>query len=82
MNVGDLLGSGTISGPTRESMGSLLEMTENGRIPLTLGPDKTTRLFLEDGDEVRISGIAGKEGALVGFGDCQAIITPALATCN
>lgn len=80
MNVGDLLGSGTISGPTKESMGSFLEMTENGKRPLTLGSNNTKRFFLEDGDEVRISGIAGNEGALVGFGDCQAVIMPALVS--
>lgn len=74
MNTGDLLASGTISGPSREGMGSLLEMTENGKMSLKLSesPDGPTveRMFLEDGDEVRISGFAGEKGSYVGFGEC------------
>ena len=77
MNVGDLLGSGTISGPTTSSMGSLLEMTENGKEPLHVGPSNIERFWLGDGDEVRMSGLAGQEGSYVGFGDCQALILPA-----
>lgn len=64
---GDLMGSGTISGPTRQAHGCLLEITENGKRPLTL-PDGSTRAFLEDGDEVVMRGHA-KRGALrIGFG--------------
>ncbi|EMD00516.1 hypothetical protein BAUCODRAFT_60763 [Baudoinia panamericana UAMH 10762] len=76
MRVGDLLGSGTISGPDTGSMGSLLEITENGKTPLTLG-EGISRCFLEDGDEVNIKGVAGQLGAYVGFGDCSGIILAA-----
>ena len=78
MNVGDLIASGTISGPTTNEMGSLLEMTENGKNPITVGPDHVERRFLEDGDEVVITGTAGREGSFVGFGDCRGIILPAI----
>lgn len=79
MNVGDLLGSGTISGPARDSLGSLLEMTENGKHSLAVGAEGKSRMFLEDGDEVRITGFAGEMGAFVGFGNCQARIVAAHA---
>ncbi|KAK4923906.1 hypothetical protein LTR66_016487, partial [Elasticomyces elasticus] len=59
MNVGDLLGSGTISGPTPQETGSLLERTMNGKVPVKLGEGEgaVQRGFLEDGDEVVISGV-------------------------
>ena len=77
-NVGDLMGSGTISGESRAEKGALLEQTENGKQDLTLeGGEKRT--FLEDGDTVILSGVCGKEdGALVGFGECIGTIQPAL----
>ena len=78
MNVGDLIASGTISGPTSDEMGSLLEMTENGRKPITLSSSQAKRTFLEDGDEVVITGMAGEEGSFVGFGDCAGVILPAI----
>merc|ERR1712217_811375 len=53
--AGDLLGSGTISGTSKDSMGSLLEMSWSGKEPLKL-KDGTTRSFLEDGDKVTITG--------------------------
>lgn len=77
MNVGDLVASGTISGSTTKEMGSLLEMTENGKKPITLGSDQVERTFLEDGDEIVITGLAGQEGSLVGFGDCRGAVLPA-----
>jgi fumarylacetoacetase len=55
LRTGDLLASGTISGPTRDSVGSLIELTRNGEEPLQL-LDGTTRTFLEDGDEVTLRG--------------------------
>lgn len=67
VNVGDLMASGTISGPTRSSVGSLLELTRNGQEPITL-PNGSTRSFLEDGDVVAMKGFAFKEGKRVGFG--------------
>ena len=76
MNTGDLLGSGTISGKEKGELGSLLEMTEGGKVAIKLG-DGTERKFLEDGDEVVIRGVCGEEGAYVGFGECKGKIQPA-----
>lgn len=76
MNTGDLLGSGTISGPEPGTYGSLLENTNGGKVTITLA-DGTERKFLEDGDEVVLRGFAGEEGSLVGFGDCYSVIEPA-----
>lgn len=77
MNTGDLLGGGTISGLSASAMGSLLEMTENGKTALHVGAQGTSRKWLEDGDTVRMSGLAGQRGSFVGFGGCHATITPA-----
>ena len=77
MRVGDLLGSGTISGPTKESRGSLLELSWGGKEPLTLDSG-ITRRFLEDGDTVALHGIAQGEGYRIGFGACTGRILPAL----
>jgi fumarylacetoacetase len=55
LRTGDLLATGTISGPTQDSVGSLIELTRNGAEPLEL-PDGSTRTFLEDGDEVTLTG--------------------------
>lgn len=76
METGDLLGSGTISGPTPDSLGSLLEMTENGARPVRLGP--LTRTFLEDGDMVTLSGWCEGRGHRIGFGEASGAITPAV----
>ncbi|WP_250476367.1 fumarylacetoacetase [Caballeronia sp. INML1] len=67
--VGDLMGSGTISGPTPESCGSLLESTWNGQRPLQL-EEGGERVFLQDGDEVILRGWCQGEGYRVGFGAC------------
>lgn len=77
-NVGDLMGSGTISGTSKKETGALLEQTENGKTPVQLeGGD--TRTFLEDGDTVTLTGVCGTEdGALVGFGECVGRIESAL----
>lgn len=78
LQVGDLLGSGTISGPTPSEYGSLLEQTENGKKAVTLSGGEERR-FLEDGDEVTITGVCGSDDdALVGFGKCAGIIQPAM----
>lgn len=74
METGDLLGSGTISGPTPDSLGSLLEMTRNGRDALSL--QGASRFFLEDGDTVILSGRC-IGNYRVGFGDCAGRILPA-----
>ncbi|GFZ48423.1 Beta-diketonase [Saitozyma sp. JCM 24511] len=76
MRTGDLIGSGTISGRDETSLGSLLEMTKNGMEPISPGMG-ITRMFLEDGDEIVLSGIAGRTGERVGFGDCRGRIAPA-----
>ena len=76
MRVGDLLGSGTISGPTRAELGSLLEMTLNGADPITL-PTGETRGFLEDGDRVTLRGWCEANGVRLGFGACAGEILPA-----
>ncbi|KAK5134419.1 hypothetical protein LTR08_006466 [Meristemomyces frigidus] len=77
-NVGDLMGSGTISGVSKAEKGCLLEQTENGKVDIELeGDDK--RKFLADGDTVTIVGVCGgEEGALVGFGECSGRIEPAV----
>lgn len=75
--VGDLMGSGTISGPTPDSLGSLLEMTFSGREPITLATgDK--RAFIEDGDELDLRGWCQGDGFRVGFGPCSGVVLPAL----
>jgi len=76
MNVGDLLGSGTISGTEPGSQGSLLEQTQNGKQPITIA-DGEERTFLQDGDEVMLWGVCGEKGAYVGFGECRGRILPA-----
>ncbi len=78
MCTGDLLGSGTISGPTRDGLGSLLEMTRNGKEPLTLDGG-TSRAFLEDGDVVTVTGWAGQGAYRIGFGACEGAVLPAPA---
>ncbi len=76
MRPGDLCGSGTISGPTPDSYGSMLELTWRGQHPVTLS-DGTARTFLQDGDTVVMRGWAQGEGYRVGFGEARAAILPA-----
>ncbi|MFS8975293.1 fumarylacetoacetase [Cupriavidus necator] len=76
VRVGDLMGSGTISGNTPDSYGSLLEMTRNGAEPVTLA-DGSRRGFLEDGDDVIMTGFCQGEGYRVGFGSVSGKILPA-----
>ncbi|HPD93977.1 MAG: fumarylacetoacetase [Rhodobacter sp.] len=78
MRVGDLLGSGTISGPVKDSRGSLLELSWGGQEPLSL-PGGQTRSFLEDGDRLTLKGQCRGDGYTIGFGDCSGTILPALA---
>ena len=69
LRPGDILGSGTLSGATPESLGSLLELSAGGKNPLAL-PSGETRTFLEDGDEVIQRGYCEREGAMrIGFGE-------------
>jgi fumarylacetoacetase len=74
---GDLLGSGTVSGPTKESRGCMLELTWRGTDPVRL-PNGEERRFLADGDEVILRGFAERPGARrIGFGECRGTILPA-----
>ncbi len=77
MTPGDLLGSGTISGPTKSERGSLLELSWGGKEPLTLDTGET-RTFLEDGDTLTLEGAAKGDGYTIGFGSCTGTILPAL----
>jgi fumarylacetoacetase len=77
MNVGDLLGSGTISGPTKESRGSLLELSWGGKEPVAIPGGQ--RSFLEDGDTLVLRGHAQGDGYRIGFGDCAGTVLPAHA---
>ena len=76
MRAGDLLGSGTISGPAKRNRGSLLELSWGGKEPLTLANGET-RSFLEDGDTVTLRGTAHGDGFVIGFGDCTGKLLPA-----
>ena len=76
MRVGDLLGSGTISGPNKMNRGSLLELSWGGKEPLTLD-DGTVRSFIEDGDLLNLRGFARGNGYIIGFGDCSGKLLPA-----
>ncbi|QNI30255.1 fumarylacetoacetase [Alloacidobacterium dinghuense] len=77
LQPGDLLASGTVSGAAKESVGSLLEMTQRGAEPIPL-PSGETRKFLEDGDEVIFRAYCEREGhPRIGFGECRGVIQPA-----
>ncbi len=77
LQPGDLLGTGTLSGPTLDQAGALIELTEGGKVPLTL-PSGEQRTFLLDGDEVTLRGWCEKPGAArIGFGECTALVLPA-----
>ena len=77
LRPGDLLGSGTISGPARDARGCLLELTWRGAEPIRL-PDGEERRFLEDGDEVTLRGWCERDGfARIGLGDCTGLVLPA-----
>lgn len=77
LHPGDLLGTGTISGPDRDGFGSLLEITEGGKQALHL-PTGEERRFLEDGDEVVMTAQATREGFVsIGFGACAGVVLPA-----
>jgi fumarylacetoacetase len=74
-NVGDLIGSGTVSGPAPDSCGSLLELSWSGARPLRL-ENGETRSFLEDGDRVTLHGYASTRDYRIGFGECSGLILP------
>ncbi len=76
LQTGDLLASGTISGPTPDSCGSMLELAWKGTRPLQL-PNGETRAFLQDGDRVTITGWCQGPGYRVGFGEVTGVVLPA-----
>jgi fumarylacetoacetase len=74
LQPGDLLASGTVSGPDPDSLGCLLELTRGGRNPIRL-PTGEERRFLEDGDEVRLRGWCERDGATrIGLGECRGVV--------
>src|SRR5574343_510065 len=77
LQPGDLFGSGTLSGPTPDQAGALIELTQGGKKPVTL-PNGERRTFLEDGDAVVIRGWCEQPGAArIGFGECRGTVLPA-----
>ncbi|MCO4839870.1 MAG: fumarylacetoacetase [Rhodobacteraceae bacterium] len=76
MRVGDLLGSGTISGATKESRGSFLELSWGGNEPFTLDTGET-RSFIEDFDTLTLQGFAQGSDFKIGFGECTGMLLPA-----
>jgi fumarylacetoacetase len=76
VNAGDLMASGTISGDTPDSYGSLLELTWKGTKPLKLH-DGTERKFLNDGDTLVMRGHCEKNGVRIGFGEVRGEVLPA-----
>ena len=77
MSVGDLLGSGTISGPDTTSRGSLMELSWGGKEPFAIAGG--TRSFIQDNDTLTLRGAAHGDGYLIGFGTCSGQVIPALA---
>ncbi|MCA0177296.1 MAG: fumarylacetoacetase [Proteobacteria bacterium] len=78
LQPGDLLGTGTLSGPTLDQAGALIELTVGGQQPLTL-PNGEQRTYLDDGDRMVLRGWCERPGAArIGFGDCAATLLPAL----
>ena len=76
LRPGDVLATGTISGPTEDSYGSLLELSWTGTKTLELAGG-VKRTFLEDGDELILTGWAQGDGYRVGFGNCTGVVKPA-----
>jgi fumarylacetoacetase len=77
LQPGDLFGSGTLSGPTLEEAGALIELTAGGKNPVQL-PNGESRAFLEDGDTVILRGWCARAGnARIGFGECRGTVLPA-----
>lgn len=77
LQPGDLLGTGTISAPSEDGFGSLMELSRGGTQPVKL-PDGEERSFLQDGDEILLSATARADGYVpIGFGECRAVVLPA-----
>jgi len=76
LRPGDMIASGTVSGPTKESRGSMLELAWRGTEPVSL-PTGESRRFLSDGDEVILRGFCERGARRIGFGECRGILLPA-----
>ena len=76
VNVGDMMGSGTISGKDENSYGSMLEISWAGSKPVHMN-DGSTRVFINDHDTVTMRGFAEKDGVRVGFGKVETKVLPA-----
>jgi len=76
INVGDMYASGTISGPTEEAFGSMLELTWRGTKPIAM-PDGSERKFIRDGDTVILRGFGKRNGIRIGFGEAAGTVLPA-----
>ncbi len=81
LSVGDLLGSGTISGTEKGSYGSLLEISWGGKETIKL-PNGEERTYLQDGDTLNLQGYCKGNGFVIGFGECRGKILPALDDSN
>jgi len=81
VNSGDMMGSGTISGPTPDSYGSMLELSWQGTKPVPL-QDGQTRKFIDDNDTVILKGYCEKDGLHIGFGEVSTTLLPALPLKN
>ncbi|KAH7402670.1 hypothetical protein BKA66DRAFT_480691 [Pyrenochaeta sp. MPI-SDFR-AT-0127] len=75
LRTGDLIASGTVSGEQNHEHGCLLELTKNGKVPSTLADGSELR-YLQDGDEVRYTGVVGARSTGVGFGECIGVVKP------
>lgn len=76
VNVGDMMASGTISGPSEDSYGSMLEISWRGSKPVPM-PDGSERKFIQDGDQVILRGFCEKDGLRIGFGEAAGQVLPA-----
>jgi fumarylacetoacetase len=80
LKVGDVIGSGTVSGPTVSEAGALIELALNGAAPAELATGEK-RSFLEDGDTVALRGYCEKRGfARIGFGECRGEVLPSISS--
>ena len=78
LRPGDLLGTGTLSGPLPEQAGSMLELSNGGKKPMTLSNGEQ-RTFLQDGDTIALKAWCEKPGAMrIGFGECIATVLPTM----
>jgi fumarylacetoacetase len=79
LHAGDVLGTGTISGPTPEEAGAIIELAQAGQQPITLATGEQ-RAFLSDGDAVVLRGVCERAGAVrIGFGECRGEVLPSIA---